>query len=78
MPRCSARLDRAWTSTWGCDRGGLRGHDYERLIAVGRTICEHDAKLLLHAKQVLEDLEDAIDKFEVVAERLKNSAVKNG
>jgi uncharacterized protein len=77
----------------------LGKHDYERLIALGRTIREHekagdkvfreavaalfhdpeiDAKVLLRDKEVLEDLEAAIDKFEAVAERLKNLAVKNG
>jgi uncharacterized protein Yka (UPF0111/DUF47 family) len=74
-------------------------HDYERLIAAGRTIREHEkagdkvfreavaalfhdpeinAKVLIRDKEVLEDLENAIDKFEFVAERLKNLAVKNG
>jgi uncharacterized protein Yka (UPF0111/DUF47 family) len=73
--------------------------EYDRLIAVGRTIREHekagdkvfreavaalfhdpdlDAKVLLRNKEVLEDLEEAIDKFETVAERLKNLAVKHG
>jgi uncharacterized protein Yka (UPF0111/DUF47 family) len=77
----------------------LGRHDYERLIAVGRTILEHeragdevfraavaalfhdpeiDAKLLMRTKHVLEDLEHALDKFEAVAERLKNLAVKHG
>jgi uncharacterized protein Yka (UPF0111/DUF47 family) len=77
----------------------LGRNDYERLIAAGRTIREHekagdkvfreavaalfhdpdiDAKVLLRDKEVLEDLELAIDKFETVAERLKNLAVKNG
>lgn len=37
-----------------------------------------DAKVLLRNKEVLEDLELAIDKFETVAERLKNLAVKHG
>lgn len=37
-----------------------------------------DAKVLLRDKEVLEDLENAIDKFETVAERLKNLAVKHG
>jgi uncharacterized protein Yka (UPF0111/DUF47 family) len=39
---------------------------------------EIDAKVLLRNKEVLEDLENAIDKFEFVAERLKNLAVKHG
>jgi uncharacterized protein Yka (UPF0111/DUF47 family) len=39
---------------------------------------EIDAKTLLRDKEVLEDLENAIDKFETVAERLKNLAVKHG
>jgi hypothetical protein len=34
--------------------------------------------VLLRNKEVLEDLELAIDNFETVAERLKNLAVKNG
>jgi uncharacterized protein Yka (UPF0111/DUF47 family) len=37
-----------------------------------------DAKVLLRDKEVLEDLEHAIDKCETVAERLKNLAVKHG
>ena len=37
-----------------------------------------DAKVLLRNKEVLEDLEGAIDKCETVAERLKNLAVKHG
>jgi hypothetical protein len=37
-----------------------------------------DAKVLVRDKEVLEDLENAIDKFEAVAERLKNVAVKHG
>ena len=37
-----------------------------------------DAKILLRDKEVLEDLEGAIDKCETVAERLKNLAVKHG
>lgn len=37
-----------------------------------------DAKVLLRDKEVLEDLENAIDKCETVAERLKNLAVKHG
>jgi predicted phosphate transport protein (TIGR00153 family) len=37
-----------------------------------------DAKVLLRDKEVLEDLERAIDKCETVAERLKNLAVKHG
>ena len=37
-----------------------------------------DAKVLIRDKEVLEDLENAIDKFETVAERLKNLAVKHG
>jgi uncharacterized protein Yka (UPF0111/DUF47 family) len=37
-----------------------------------------DAKVLLRDKEVLEDLENAIDAFETVAERLKNLAVKHG
>jgi uncharacterized protein Yka (UPF0111/DUF47 family) len=77
----------------------LARHDYDRLIAAGRVIREHektgdkifreavaelflnpeiDAKVLVRDKELLEDLEDAIDKFEIVAERLKNLAVKHG
>lgn len=77
----------------------LRRHDYERLIAAGRVIREHEktgdkifreavaelfhnpdisAKILVRDKELLEDLENAIDKFEFVAERLKNLAVKHG
>jgi uncharacterized protein Yka (UPF0111/DUF47 family) len=77
----------------------LRKHEYDKLIAAGRTIREHektgdkifreavaalfhdpavDAKILVRDKELLEDLENAIDKFEYVAERLKNLAVKNG
>src|SRR5690606_39314636 len=37
-----------------------------------------DAKVVLRDKEVLEDLEKAIDKCETVAERLKNLAVKHG
>jgi uncharacterized protein Yka (UPF0111/DUF47 family) len=37
-----------------------------------------DAKVLLRDKEVLEDLESAIDKCETVAERLKHLAVKHG
>lgn len=37
-----------------------------------------DAKALLREKEVLEDLELAIDKCETVAERLKHLAVKHG
>ncbi len=37
-----------------------------------------DAKILLRDKEVLEDLERAIDSCETVAERLKNLAVKHG
>lgn len=37
-----------------------------------------DAKVLLREKEVLEDLEFAIDKCETVAERLKHLAVKHG
>ncbi|NJK32145.1 MAG: DUF47 family protein [Deltaproteobacteria bacterium] len=37
-----------------------------------------DAKVLVRDKEILEDLENAIDKFEIVAERLKNLAVKHG
>ena len=39
---------------------------------------EIDAKVLLRDKEVLEDLESAIDRCETVAERLKNLAVKHG
>ena len=39
---------------------------------------EIDAKELLRQKEVLEDLELAIDKCETVSERLKNLAVKHG
>jgi uncharacterized protein Yka (UPF0111/DUF47 family) len=77
----------------------LRRHDYERLIAAGRTIREHektgdrifreavaqlfhdpdvDAKTLVRDKELLETLENAVDQFETVAERLKNLAVKHG
>jgi hypothetical protein len=77
----------------------LARHQYDRLIAAGRVIREHektgdkifreavaelfhnpeiDAKVLIRDKEVLEDLEDAVDAFEVVAERLKNLAVKHG
>lgn len=77
----------------------LRRHEYSKLIALGRTIKQHekegdrvfrnavgalfhdpaiDAKVLLRDKEVLEDLEKAIDKCETVAERLKNLAVKHG
>jgi uncharacterized protein Yka (UPF0111/DUF47 family) len=79
--------------------GALRRHEYERLIAAGRVIREHektgdkifreavaelfhnpeiDAKILLRDKELLEDLESAVNKFEFVAERLKNLAVKHG
>jgi uncharacterized protein Yka (UPF0111/DUF47 family) len=37
-----------------------------------------DAKVLLREKQVLEDLEKAIDRCEYVADTLANLAVKNG
>jgi uncharacterized protein Yka (UPF0111/DUF47 family) len=77
----------------------LRRHEYEKLIAAGRVIREHekvgdkifreavaalfhnpeiDAKILLRDKELLEDLESAVNKFELVAERLKNLAVKHG
>jgi uncharacterized protein len=77
----------------------LGRHEYDKLIAAGRVIREHektgdkifreavaelfhnpeiDAKVLIRDKEVLEDLEDAVDAFEVVAERLKNLAVKHG
>ncbi len=77
----------------------LRRHEYDRLIAAGRVIREHektgdkifreavaelfhnpeiDAKILLRDKEVLEELEKAVNKFEHVAERLKNLAVKHG
>lgn len=77
----------------------LRRHEYQKLIALGRTIKDLekegdrvfrsavgqlfkdpaiDAKVLLRDKEVLEDLENAIDKCETVAERLKNLAVKHG
>lgn len=77
----------------------LARHEYDRLIAAGRVIREHektgdkifreavaelfhnpeiDAKVLVRDKELLEDLENAIDKFEAVAERLKNLAVKHG
>lgn len=77
----------------------LRRHQYDRLIAAGRVIREHektgdkifreavadlfhnpevDAKILLRDKEVLEELERAVNKFEHVAERLKNLAVKHG
>jgi uncharacterized protein Yka (UPF0111/DUF47 family) len=77
----------------------LRRHEYERLIAAGRVIREHektgdkifreavaelfhnpeiDAKVLIRDKEVLEELERAVNKFELVAERLKNLAVKHG
>lgn len=77
----------------------LARHEYDRLIAAGRVIREHektgdkifreavaelfhnpeiDAKVLVRDKEVLEDLENAVDAFEVVAERLKNLAVKHG
>ena len=39
---------------------------------------EIDAKELLRQKEVLEDLELAIDRCETVSERLKNLAVKHG
>jgi uncharacterized protein Yka (UPF0111/DUF47 family) len=39
---------------------------------------EIDAKVLLRNKEVLEDLENAIDKFETVADKLKHLAVKHG
>lgn len=77
----------------------LRRHEYDKLIAAGRVIREHekagdkifreavaelfhnpaiDAKILLRDKELLEDLESAVNKFEFVAERLKNLAVKHG
>jgi uncharacterized protein Yka (UPF0111/DUF47 family) len=77
----------------------LRRHEYDKLIAAGRVIREHekagdkifreavadlfhnpaiDAKILLRDKELLEDLESAVNKFELVAERLKNLAVKHG
>jgi uncharacterized protein Yka (UPF0111/DUF47 family) len=77
----------------------LRRHEYERLIAAGRVIRDHektgdkifreavaelfhnpeiDAKIVLRDKELLEDLETAINKFESVAEKLKNLAVKHG
>jgi uncharacterized protein Yka (UPF0111/DUF47 family) len=77
----------------------LRLHQYDKLIAAGRVIREHekagdkifreavaelfhnpaiDAKILLRDKELLEDLESAVNKFEFVAERLKNLAVKHG
>ena len=37
-----------------------------------------DAKMLLREKEILEDLENAIDKCDHVAETLTNIAVKNG
>jgi uncharacterized protein Yka (UPF0111/DUF47 family) len=37
-----------------------------------------DAKVLLRTRHVLEDLEHTIDRFEIVADRLKNLAIKNG
>jgi uncharacterized protein Yka (UPF0111/DUF47 family) len=48
--------------------------------AVGELFADPaiDAKVLLRDKEVLEDLEKAIDKCETVAERLKNLAVKHG
>ncbi|MEZ4453745.1 MAG: DUF47 family protein [Nannocystaceae bacterium] len=48
--------------------------------AVGELFADPaiDAKVLLRDKEVLEDLENAIDKCETVAERLKNLAVKHG
>jgi uncharacterized protein Yka (UPF0111/DUF47 family) len=79
--------------------GALRRHEYERLIAAGRVIREHektgdkifreavaelfhnpeiDAKIVLRDKELLEDLESAVNKFEFVAEKLKNLAVKHG
>ena len=39
---------------------------------------EISAKILLRDKEVLEELEKAVNKFEYVAERLKNLAVKHG
>ena len=36
------------------------------------------AQVLLRDKEVLEDLENAVDKFESVAERIKHLAVKHG
>ena len=77
----------------------LRKHEYQKLIAAGRVIKQHekegdrifrnaigelfhddkiDAKVLLRDKEVLEDLESAIDRFETVAEVLKHLAVKHG
>jgi uncharacterized protein Yka (UPF0111/DUF47 family) len=77
----------------------LRRHEYERLIAAGRMIREHEktgdkifreavaelfhnpeinAKIVLRDKELLEDLEAAVNKFEHVAEKLKNLAVKHG
>lgn len=48
--------------------------------AVGELFADPtiDAKVLLRDKEVLEDLENAIDRCETVAERLKNLAVKHG
>lgn len=48
--------------------------------AVGQLFADPaiDAKVLLRDKEVLEDLENAIDRCESVAERLKNLAVKHG
>lgn len=77
----------------------LRKHEYQKLIAAGRVLKQHekegdrifrnaiselfhdekiDAKVLLRDKEVLEDLEGAIDRFETVAEVLKHLAVKHG
>lgn len=77
----------------------LRRHEYDKLIAAGRVIREHEktgdkifreavaelfhnpaisAKILVRDKELLEDLESAVNKFEFVAERLKNLAVKHG
>jgi uncharacterized protein Yka (UPF0111/DUF47 family) len=62
----------------------IKGHEKEGdqifRTAVGELFHnpEIDAKVLLRDKEVLEDLENAIDAFETVAERLKNLAVKHG
>ncbi len=62
----------------------IKGHEKEadRVFrnALGQLFHDPniDAKVLLRDKEVLEDLERAIDKCETVAERLKNLAVKHG
>ena len=60
------------------DWAALLDHSETRLFRAGGTDPGIDARVLIREKSVLEDLENAIDQCDSIADTLTNLALKHG